>query len=186
MTPLTRRIAHLFHPLQEFYSEAGAVPRVEAVDPEAMPEPYRGLLVHERDMTTTLETFFDQPLHLELLRVHDLPDAVNREVVLVGDRDGTIAEFGAIRIELARFAEGPRRRVEEGRLPLGTILKHEGIAYACRPNAYFRLESDAVTAEAFCLTRSCTLYGRHNVIAAPGGEVLAEVVEILPPLEPSA
>ena len=51
-----RRATGILHPLDFVYARAGvAPPTVERVAPAGHPEPYRSLLVHERDMTITLE-----------------------------------------------------------------------------------------------------------------------------------
>ena len=48
----------LTHPLDEFYRLAKRpLPGIKPVDGAALPEPYRSLLVHERDMTSTLGQF---------------------------------------------------------------------------------------------------------------------------------
>ena len=45
-------------PLSEFYARTSlALPRMEVIPGDAVPEPYRTLLVHEADMTSTLEQF---------------------------------------------------------------------------------------------------------------------------------
>src|SRR6266702_1049221 len=42
---------HLFYPLNEFYEQAGLpLPSVAEVEARDVPEPYRSLLVHDRDM----------------------------------------------------------------------------------------------------------------------------------------
>src|SRR5262245_16468240 len=57
-----------FHPLDEFYADLGRpLPPLEQVEAEAVPQPYRQLLVHHRDMTPTLEAFHGRDIHLRLL-----------------------------------------------------------------------------------------------------------------------
>jgi len=49
----------ILYPLDLAYSRAGVPPpAVTRVQPDAIPQPYRSLLVHERDMTLTLEQHF--------------------------------------------------------------------------------------------------------------------------------
>ena len=57
----------LTHPLDEFYRLAKRpLPGIEPVDGAALPEPYRSLLVHERDMTSTLGQFHGDDIGLEV------------------------------------------------------------------------------------------------------------------------
>ncbi|MCC6908061.1 MAG: hypothetical protein IT430_08990 [Phycisphaerales bacterium] len=183
MTPLVHRIADLMFPLEEFYADRGdALPRIEAVSAGDLPPPYRDLLVHERDMTTTLEEHFGEPVALRLLEVRRDGPWLRRQVVLVGSSSDRPVEFGAIRIDLGRFDSDAVRRIVDCRQPLGAILHDCGVEHACRPSAFFRFVSDAATRAAFELAGPTTLYGRHTLIHNQNDQTLAEVVEILPPI----
>ena len=61
------------------------LPRIERIDSESVPEPYKSLLVHSQDMTPTLEEFHGDTIHLDapqrgcvlgLERVGELRDAL--------------------------------------------------------------------------------------------------------------
>ena len=79
------------YPLDEFYARTGlALPPLDQVDGEAVPEPYKSLLVHERDMTSTLENFHKTGIHLRLVSRQQRGDEYFREVVLVLDRSGSM------------------------------------------------------------------------------------------------
>ncbi len=187
MTPFTNRIANIIYPLDDFYQSHGRVlPRIEAIAGVEMPEPYRSLLAHTNDMTPTLEKYCDSKIHLRLLEMFEVEEeeALYRQVVLLANGDETPMEFGAIRINLAGFEDEPMRLIREGYRPLGSIMADYEITHENNPNAFFRIESDVMTREAFGLEKDEMLYGRHNVLSWPNGEILAEVVEILPPILP--
>lgn len=159
-----------------------ALSAVETIDPAAIPEPSRSLLVHNRDMTGTLARFWGQPIHIEPLLVRRESDALYREVTLVAG-NGEAArrvEAGAIRISLGAFPEEARRKILANREPFGGILNEYGIAYDSRPRAYFRTLTNAFLRKAFPGEPDGLHYGRHNVLTSAAGAVLAEVVEILP------
>ncbi|MBI3414015.1 MAG: hypothetical protein HY043_01640 [Verrucomicrobia bacterium] len=178
----TPRVLPFAYPLDEFYAQAGlTLPRIEAVSGETLPEPYRSLLVHERDMTPTLEQFHGAHIHIRALRREERGDFYFREVVLVLDRDEKPVEFGAIKISLPLFPPAARRLILEEREPLGSILKTCGVAHTSRPKAFLRVESDAFINSALQLTGQHTLFGRRNTLADASGRPLAEIVEILPP-----
>lgn len=184
MSPVAR-IFDLLGPLGVAPDDATpALPGVEAVRPDEVPEPQRGLLVHDRDMTSTLEAWFGQTVVLRRLRSEERDGVLFRQVLLVGAQDGVVTEFGAIRIHLDRFREGSRERLREGHLPLGKILQLHRIEYLSAPTLYFRFRGDTLTDQAFGVRGSPELFGRHNVLRNPAGEPLAEAVEILPPLTP--
>src|SRR5437899_6770711 len=86
----------LAHPLDDFYKLAGqTLPPLVAVDGEAVPEPYKRLLVHQNDMTPTLEGFYQRRLHLQVLGRRRQGDNYYREVILLLDGTNQPVEFGA-------------------------------------------------------------------------------------------
>ena len=177
-------VEQMLEPLAQFYRAAGhALPEVAELSPDDVPQPYHGLLVHQSDMTSTLEKFFHQRVHLDVLQTREEDGVLYREVILVGDNDGHPTEFGAIRIHLDRFADEARRLILEGHLPLGRVLADEAVEYRCCPQRFFCWEGDALTSRVFSLDGPHRLYGRHNILERPNGDPLAEAVEILPRIE---
>ncbi len=170
------------YPLDAFYERAGQpLPRTWALDGPEMPEPYRSLLVHQRDMTPTLEAFHQERVHLRVLARELHGDEMWREVVLTTDEGGVAVEFGAIVIHCHRFPEAARQDVLGCRTPLGTILAVHEIAHVSRPTAYFAVEADSVISKAFGTDQASGLhYGRCNALLDVHGEPLANVVEVLP------
>jgi len=175
----------LLYPLDEFYAAAGLPPPgVAEIPGDAVPEPYRGLLVHSRDMTPTLEAHHGDTIHLRLIERRERPEALLRQVVLVLDGDERPVEYGAIAIHLGPFPPAARELVLGCRCPLGTILARHAIPHRSAPRAYFRVTADAPIAAALGVEPGTALYGRRNVLSTPEGAVLADVVEILPPAAP--
>src|SRR3954469_19663154 len=71
------------YPLDDFYARSGLpLPKFERIVAERMPEPYRTLLVHENDMTPTLEKFHGAQIHLKILNREQRGDYYFREVSL--------------------------------------------------------------------------------------------------------
>ena len=169
------------HPLDEFYVRAGrALLPFTVVSGDAVPEPYRTLLVHERDMTRTLEQHHGGSIHLRVLSSHHAGEAYWRESVLELDGSDRAIEFGAIKIHLDRFPEPWRTRILEEHLPLGGILNASGLGYSSRPTAYLKFTPDEFITCALHLEGTGLLYGRQNTLRDAQGIVLAEIIEILP------
>lgn len=174
-------VSPLVYPLDDFYSQARLpLPLIEPVPGEAVPEPYKTLLVHSNDMTPTLERFHDSRIHLQVLRRQQRDDLYFREVVLVLDGSERPVEFGAIKIYLSLFKSAPRQAILEERLPLGHILEEYEVPHFSRPKAFLRITSDAFINGALKLTGAHVLYGRRNTLVDPQNRPLAEIVEILP------
>jgi hypothetical protein len=197
--------------LEKFYARMGRpLPRLEQLKEDKVPQPYKALLVHSSDMTPTLEGFYRRPLGLTVLSREIEAETYLREVVLrladhdlpaprrsaavppssPGDAlpsrdDSRPVEYGVIRICLGQFPRAARRRVLEEQRPLGSILQSEGIPHISWPQAFFRVESDPHTRAVLGLQQPCDLYGRRNVLLDRTRRLLAEVIEILAPVEES-
>jgi hypothetical protein len=172
------------YPLDDFYALAGRqLPPIDQVSEDLVPEPYRQLLVHQEDMTPTLEKFHGQRAHLRVLSRQTRGDFYFREVVLFTEQSARPIEFGAIKINLALFPALARRHILEEQEPLGTILGQDHIVHSSRPKAYLRIEPDPFIREALKLgSEKLVLYGRRNTLFDPEQRPLAEIVEILPPI----
>jgi chorismate-pyruvate lyase len=134
-------------------------------------------------MTSTLEAFHEERIHLRVLARQLDGDAFARQVVLMLNGSARPVEFGAIVIHLEHFPPAAREEVLEGRRPLGTILHDHCIAHQSRPLAFIRVTSDRVMNEVLHLPEPRALYGRRNVIWDADENQLANIVEILPPTE---
>lgn len=179
------RESELLQPLREIYGDDGeALPRLEILDGSHIPEPYRGLLVHDRDMTRTLEAYHGDSIRLRTAASTLTGGIYRRRVALELERSGLPVEFGATRVHLEHFPEPWRGFILAGERPLGGILNAWGIAYRSRPSAFFRTEGDPRIRAALGLADPTPLYGRRNTLSAPDGRPLADILEILPPADP--
>lgn len=177
----------LLHPLADFYRSAGrSLPVHRAVSPDQIPEPQRTLLVHHRDMTSTLEQFHGCRIHLEVLSQEIHGTCLHRQVVLLLDDTEEPVEFGATRVHLDRFPEPWRTEIIAARRPLGGILNASGQAYLSRPSAFISVEPDPFLRKALRLAIPAPhdLFGRQNTLRTPEGLEIAEILEILPPPPP--
>jgi hypothetical protein len=171
------------YPLDDFYAKAGRkLPRIVAVNGAEIPEPQRTLLVHDTDMTPTLEKFHAEEIHLQVIRSEEREGAYYREVVLLLEKSKRAVEFGAIKINLGLFPAAAQRSILEEDLPLGTVLAKFKVKHTSRPKAYLKIEADEFICDALNLKPGQTLYGRRNTLFDPQHRALAEIVEILPPI----
>ncbi len=169
-----------FAPLEKFFQRAGrTLPEIEIIRGEAMPEPYKSLLVHERDMTSTLERFHGARCHVRAMEyVED--EEYSRLVVLELDGSRKPIEFGAITIHLPTFSLHARELIRARERPLGTILHEEHIGFISCPQAFFRVAADELICAALHEEENASLWGRCNRLTSKDGMAIAEIVEILP------
>ncbi len=134
-TAATNDISFAF-PLNDFYSHAGlTLPRIEVIAADAVPEPYKSLLVHTNDMTPTLEKFHNSKIHLEIIKRDQRGSFYLREVVLRLDHDEKPVEFGANKVYLGRFPEEAKEFILAEMVPLGRILADSGIRHRTEAKA---------------------------------------------------
>jgi chorismate-pyruvate lyase len=151
------------------------------VEAAAVPQPFRTLLVHKTDMTSTLENFYKEKLHVEVLGRHTTGQEYYREVVLRLDQSGRRVEFGAIKILLDLFPHDARQEILREHQPLGRILIESGVEFSSQPRGFVRLIPDDFISRTLALSGPQVLYGRRNTLVDPWDRPLAEIVEILPP-----
>jgi chorismate-pyruvate lyase len=177
----------LLYPLSLFCGNAGhPLPTCETIEGEAVPEPYRGLLVHRGDMTSRLETFHRGSIVLEVLHREHTADAYRREVVLQIDSSGLPVEYGAIEICLDAFPAEVRKLIVEAHLPLGGLMNRYHVKYRSEPRAFIQLGPDQFMRRIFKTPTAQTFFGRSNVLLGAEDEILARIVEVLRPVEARA
>lgn len=173
---------NLLFPLDQFYERAGRpLPEVNQVPGDEVPQPYKQLLVGAHDMTPTLEAFHGEQIEISVLERKLEADSLARMVVLLLEGSGKPVEFGSIIIHLEHFPPEAKKIVLEGHVPLGTILATYHVDHESCPQAFIRVVSDALMEQAFHMDNSQLLYGRRNVLRTPRHQILADIVEILPP-----
>ncbi len=178
----TTNSSELLYPLSLFRERDNhPLPIVQLIEGEVMPDPYRGLLVHNGDMTSRLEEFYRERIKLRVLHVENTGHAYRREVILCTQVRGLAVEYGAIEINLNAFAEPLRSEIVEAGLPLGGLLNKHGVRYHSEPRAYLRLLPDLTLCNHFGGEAAAAFFGRCNILRDASGTVLARIVEVLRP-----
>ncbi|MEM9480824.1 MAG: hypothetical protein AAGA58_14305 [Verrucomicrobiota bacterium] len=181
VTPEQAEILHLLMPLHFFYEKEGKMlPGIRFIDPAEMPDPQNGLLVHERDMTSTLSRFHESKISLEVKARELSENHLLREVILRRADDGAPVEYGAIGIRLEKF-DGPiRDMIADGAAPLGELIEAHVVNYRSCPRGFFRVIADETIAKALDVAEGSELYGRSNELTDRDGIAFADIVEVLP------
>ncbi len=162
------------------YRRAGIdLPAFEVVAPDDIPLPYRALLVHDSDMTLTLERHFGGRVVLRPLSTFSLGGSYFRRVLLVQEYAGQPVEMGAIRMELDAFDAPLRRQILDNEIPLGSILRDRRFEYASRVKAFLQLMPNPEMMGVFWMREPRVLYGRRTEIVRRGRKI-GDIVEVLP------
>jgi hypothetical protein len=160
------------------FPPADDLPECEHIAGEDMPEPYRGLLVHEHHMTVTVEAYHGDLVDVRILARRHKGNSYSRKIVLTLQKTGRIVQFGIVRIDLGLCSPAVREALVAGKTPVGRILIEHNVLRRIEPTAYLRIAGKAPQMAWFGLTEPQTLYGRLAIIhcdARPAVELL-EVV----------
>lgn len=177
----------LLWPLSLFYTHhARQLPEITPLLGQHLPAPYKELLVHKRNMTPTLEAFHHSSLHIECLNVLPGPGDSTREVILRTDGDKKPVEYGASRIFLQSLTPKALKLIDAGELPLGTILHTCDCQHTVEPSGFFKIKPTPFFNQVFGTFSQVALYGRRNTLVALDGTPVAEVCEVLPPMNGEA
>jgi hypothetical protein len=152
----------------------------QPVPGERMPEPARRLLVHSRDMTSTLATYHESLLRVEVLRCREAGGFYLREVHLRTLATGAIVEYGVIAISLDGFSAPQLEAIRAGQAPLGGLLHRFEIPFVSTPLGFFAVGGGELAGTKLAATDDQVCHGRFNRLARETGEPLAWILEILP------
>lgn len=157
-----------------------APPSYEVIGADEVPEPYRGLLVHEEHMTVTVEAFHGGPVDVRVLAAREEGDLYARKSLLIHHDSGRVVQFGIVRMEMGEVSAEVRAAIVAQKTPLGRILIDHDILRRIEPTAYLRLQPSAEFRSWFAMTAPQPLYGRLALIHFHERPVV-EVLEIVAP-----
>ena len=152
------------------------------VKPDDLEAPYRDLLDHGRDMTSTLAKFHGKNISLKVLRASRIGDKYLREVILYSGEKPV--EYGLIEVHLNHYRDDLRKRILAETEPLGCILNDSEIAYESKPVGFLKISSGEFSPDFFPPAGGESLFGRYNSLFDESDRVIARILEILPREKP--
>ena len=174
------RASSVLYPLDLVYERAGVpLPKVKVVSPHEIPLPYRSLLVHDDDMTLTLERHFGGQVVLRPLSTFTRGGSYFRRVLLVQEYSGRPVEMGAIRMQLDAFGARIRSKILKNEIPLGRILRDGRFRYRSEAKAFLAVTPNPEMMGVFWMREAKVLYGRRTEIICDGAKI-GDIVEVLP------
>jgi len=177
----TRSIRRRKSLLEVVYAPAGIAPPVLLpIAAQSIPHPYRSLLVHEGEMTRTLEEHVGGSIVIRVLSTRSQARSYIRRVVLVEEATGRPVLMGAVRLTLDALPQSVRAEIVRGQVPLGRVLRGAGIDFLSRPTGYLAVTPSPELMGLFWMNAPDTLYGRETEILLRSRKI-GEIVEILPP-----
>lgn len=150
----------------------------DVIPADAVPEPYRSLLVHEHHMTVTVETHHGSLVDVKVLDKKRTGDSYARKILLAKQSDGRIVMFGLVRIWLNYCSPEVRAAILAEDTPIGRILIEHNVLRRIEPTEFFRVLPGPEMVEWFGSTASA--YGRLAIIHCDDKPAV-ELLEIVAP-----
>lgn len=175
MTPPT--LDELYAP----FSDRSDRPQSATLAGDAVPEPYRSLLVHTHHMTVAVEKFYGAPVDVRVLESIRTGDEYARKILLALRGTGQVVQFGLVHVSLDLLAPAVRDEILGGKTPLGRVLIEHDVLRTVRPSEFFEATLSPTMREWFGLREAAVSYGRIGVITADDRPAV-RVVEVLAPI----
>jgi hypothetical protein len=166
--------------LLALFPPASYLQSADPVPADAVPEPYRRLLVHEHHMTVTVEAHHGGPVNVVVLDRRRDGDAYARKILLALQSTGKIVQFGLVRIRLEYCDEAVRQEILGQQKPLGRILIEHDVLRRIEPTAFLRVTPGREMTDWFGLSDPAVTYGRLALIHCDGKPAI-ELLEIVAP-----
>lgn len=147
---------------------------------DEVPEPYRGLLVHEHHMTVTVEAYHGGPVDVRVLAARLDESLYARKILLVHQATGQVVQFGIVRIDLDMTSPAVREAIVAQQTPVGRILIEHDVLRRIEPTAFLRITPRAAQLAWFGVGEAKALYGRLAIIHCDG-QPAVELLEVVAP-----
>ena len=164
-----------------FYEDDTVLGAFTEVTPEQMPEGYRQLLAHEHHMTVTVEEFHGSPVDVRVLDKVVTPEHYAREILLASQNDGSIVQYGIMRVHLADLPDNVGQEIVGEQTPLGRILIQHDVLRTIHLHRLWHVEPGPELRKHLVRSEPGITYGRTATIVC-NGEPAIELLEIVAPL----
>jgi chorismate-pyruvate lyase len=164
-----------------FYAAPDELGQFEEVPRTDAPPVYRALLHHEHHMTVTVENFHGCPVDVRVLEVDQSGDHYARKILLTRQSDGTVVQFGIMRLNFNYVSDEIRRDIESQKIPLGRVLIKHDVLRVIHLDALWRVLPGPDLCQLLDIGPEEATYGRTAVIDC-NGEPAVELLEIVTPV----
>ena len=181
ITPSRRATPELRALTNLFYLSLDELGEFEEVSAESLPEDARNLLWHEEHMTVTVEAFHSCAVDVRVLNTHSTASHYSRRIILTRQSDGSVVQFGIVRLNVNSLGRDVRAEIEAENTPLGRILIEYNVLRHVRLLSLWKIFPGSDLLRLFELDDSEVCYGRTALIYCNGLPAV-ELLEIVTPV----
>jgi chorismate-pyruvate lyase len=147
-----------------FYEEKDELGRFEPVPADELPDEYRSLLAHHDHMTVALEAYHNSLVEVKTLAEWKDEASYARNSLLARQSDGTVLQFGIMRIWLGDLPVEVREEITARRMPLGRVLIRHNMLREVELITLWRITPGPVLQEHLGVAEGQPIYGRSAQI----------------------
>lgn len=147
-----------------FYQDVADLGQFAVVEADAVPDPQRSLLNHDRHMTVTVEKFHSSPVEVRVSQVESHNNHYAREILLTRTSDGSVVQYGIVRLNFDFFSEQVRQEITGRQTPLGRILINHNVMRRVQLLSLYRIHPGRILRQAFELSEDEISFGRTALI----------------------
>jgi hypothetical protein len=147
-----------------FYDDLAQLGRFEPVSASAMPDPYRQLLAHNDHMTVTLEEHAGSSVDVRVIAEWRDEASYARNSLLARHSDGSVLQFGVMRIWLADLPATAQNEITGQREPLGRVLITHNLLREVELITLWRIVPGPALQKHLSLAPGQAIYGRSAQI----------------------
>ncbi len=166
----------LFNPAETL----GGLADFRSVRSDEMGEPYRSLLDHHSHMTVAVESHFGSEVDVRVIQSIKNDRWYAREILLSSQADGSIVQYGIVRLYYHFLAPEVWHEIEGGQVPLGRVLINHDVMRQVERVGLWRVECGQTLAKHFEVPPHTVTYGRTARIFCDS-EPAIELLEIVRP-----
>lgn len=168
--------------LEQFYGDpTGFAQLGNFCSAESIPNPYNSLLNHNKHMTVTVESFYDDQVSVDVHRTSQDGDWYVREITLATEKSKRIVQYGIVRLNINALAPEVWKRIESQEIPLGRVLIEHNVLREVQLCELWRVQAGPCLSSLLHIKNGDTVYGRTALILCDGKPAI-ELLEIVAPV----
>ncbi|HEY4233790.1 MAG TPA: hypothetical protein VGM76_10210 [Lacipirellulaceae bacterium] len=147
-----------------FYDDLRELGQFEPVAPDDLLDDYRTLLAHNDHMTVTLEAFHGSLVDVRVLGEWQDEASYARNSLLARHRDGSVLQFGIMRLWLGDLPAAAREEITTEQLPLGRVLINHNVLRQVELITLWRIAPGPALKRHLKLANNDPIFGRSAQI----------------------
>ena len=149
-----------------------------------LPVPYNQLLDHNKHMTVTVESYYDDKVDVQVHRTSRNGPGYSREITLVTQQSKRIVQYGIVRLNVESLGSDVWNRIESQEVPLGRVLIEHNVLREVELCELWKVQAGQSLASLLRIKNGDEVFGRTALIHCDG-EPAIELLEIVSPVKPS-